>query len=119
LDIKQWLLKCAELDMRNEMRDLEKAKELYIGGMATPNMNAKFFGLEPRAAGMGGDDYIPAPYAPGKPQEGAPLPEDTGIAPFTVVPDAVAKARAWTTEVRELAALRKRVESLIPQEAVS
>jgi len=103
LDIHDWELKCAELDVRNEVSDLKKARDLYELGVVTPNDNAKFFGYDPRPEGVpGGDDYIAVPLAPGGRSSAAPA--------MPVMDEEIAKA--WRAEVVELAAIRKRIEAI-------
>jgi len=104
LDIRTWGLKCAELDVRNEQRDLAKAESLYQLGVVTPNMLARFFGYPERDPGIpGGDDYIAQPMNP----SGGAAPEQA----FLGSPEQVAKR--YVDEVAEFARLRKRVEAII------
>jgi PBSX family phage portal protein len=104
LDISTWLLKAAELDMRNEMRDIARAKDLYLLGVANPNDNARYFGFDQRED-PGGNQYIPVPLAPGAFASAAPA---TGI---PVLDEQIAKR--WVEEVVELTDLRRRIESAI------
>lgn len=105
LGITGWELKAAELDTRNELRDLAKAKGLYELGVTTPNDSARFFGYEPRTD-PGGDQYIATPLAP------TPALAGGGLAPIT----AAAIAKRWSDEVRELTALRKRLTEIVEGE---
>lgn len=104
LDIKAWCLKAAELDVRNEERDLAKAEMLYNMGVVTPNMLARFFGYPERPEGVpGGDDYISQPL---NPQGGAGPAQ---AAEFV--------AKRYIDEVSEISRLRERVRSIIEGEA--
>lgn len=103
LDISTWGLKAAELDVRNEVRDLEKARTLYELGATTPKQTAAFFGID--RDGPGAEDYISIPLAPGQ-SAGADI--IAMRAPF-----AEEAAAQFAQEAAEIAALRKRVEEVI------
>ena len=95
------VLKAAELDTRNETRDVEKAKALWEMDALLPDEARAFFGMDPFPEGRGSKTK----------SESAPPPAPS---PFGIVNDQVAKA--WTSEVRELTRIRKRLESLVPAE---
>ena len=97
LDITTWGLKCAELDVRNEMRDIEKSKGLYELGVTTPAELARYFGFE--RTDPAANDYIGVPL---NPQAGTlPMPEEE-------------MAKVWTAEVEALHEVRKAVERVMP-----
>jgi len=99
LAIPDRVLKANELDTRNELRDLEKAKGLWELGAITPVGVQRYFGMDERTD-PAGELYIDQrPAAP---------------SPFGVINEQVAKV--WTGEVRELARIRKRLEALVPAE---
>ena len=91
------VLKAAELDVRNETRDIEKARALWEMDSLTPNEIRSFFGYDPRDDGLGDafHDVIEPP-----PGGGMAMPP--GV-----------MAKRWTVEVRELAQLRKRIEEIV------
>jgi len=118
LDITSYELKVNELDVRNEMRDLEKSQKMYELGMSTPNDAIRFFGMDERED-EGGDEYIKVPLAANKgttstpdespmPAFGAPPPPPTAEPednPF--VEEAVAKY--WRDQLRDITDLKERV----------
>lgn len=122
LDITSFVMKVNELDVRNEMRDLEKAEKLYSLGAATPNDAIRFFGYEERDD-EGGDYYITNPMNPqggaGEPEEpeppaanpfgGPPQGAQFGAAPM--VDEAVAKY--WRDELAEVTRLQERVRKAL------
>lgn len=108
LQVTGWILKAAELDLRDEMRDIDKARSLFRDLLVTtPNDNARFFGYDQRTDELGKLtwDQIQLQLGPAMGAGfGAPPPATS-----------IAKANAWMAEVRELAALRKRIEGIVPQ----
>jgi len=103
LAITTWSLKAAELDVRNEMRDIEKAKGLYLLGVTNPNDHARFFGYDQRED-PGGSRYIDVPLAPGPAGYGSPAMDE-------------AVAKQWGGEVAGLTELRKRIEGALGAQA--
>lgn len=109
LDIKDHELKANELDVRNEMRDIQKARALYELNVSTPNSLARFFNLEERTDEFGD------------------LTRDLllmrgGLGSLGEQPADLTKrdswADVWKAEVETLSELRKRVEWLLaPQSA--
>lgn len=101
IDLAGFEVKAAELDTRDELRDLEKAEKRYALGLVTPNDLIAFFGGE-RRTDPAGNAYI-----------GVPLFPNAGAATIGPLTEPVAKA--WSDEVRTIAALRARVEALVPE----
>lgn len=107
LDIPGWEVKAAELDIRDQLRDLEIAKRRYDLGMETPETLIRHFGGEERTD-PGAAVYIPVPLAPGA---------GIGVAdvPARALGLSEQVAKAWSDEVRELSELRRRIEALVPE----
>jgi PBSX family phage portal protein len=96
LDLPGMVLKAHELDTRNETRDLERARGLYVLDAITPNQIAAFFDLDPgEHPNPNGDLYR------------SQLPGGGLIDPDELV------AKRWSAEVTSLATLRKEVERLL------
>lgn len=111
LDLADVILKAAELDTRNEMRDVEKAQAVIEMGAATPAWAAQFLGL-PERTDPGGDLYVDQrPSA-------APAGPSSGFgSPFGSEPiDAALLAKRWGAEVTALSAIRKQLEAMVPAE---
>ena len=103
LGLADVVLKAAELDTRNETRDVEKAKALWEMDALIPDEARSFFGMDPLTDGRGAKTK----------SESAPPPAPSmfgGSSPFGVVDQAVAKR--WLGEVQELTRIRKRLEEL-------
>ena len=141
LEITTWLVKANELDTRNELRDLDKARLLYELNAATPNMLADFFGFPRRKRPDGTDDplgdlyrdqlmgveavasLIRAGFDPAAALQamGLPAMPHTGLVPVTVKPNELGGvvpldtvfAKRWSEEVASLSELRQRVEQLL------
>lgn len=101
-------LKAKRLDSRDMTEDVVNSEILWKIGAITPAAIARFYGLEERKdpAGQLYKDQIPAPAGGfGRPP----------------VPDAFTQAfeKRWLTEVRELTAIRKRLEAILDPEAVA
>jgi hypothetical protein len=92
------VLKAAELDTRNEARDVAKAQALWAMDAANVDWITNFFGLPKRDDGSGA--LYRDQLDPGAPSLGS-------------IPAAVLKAR-FSPEVTELRAIRKRLEAIIP-----
>ena len=108
LAIPEVVLKAAELDTRNEARDVAKATGLYEIDALTSDEARRFFGMDPLPDGRGEQtksERTPMPAA--SPFGGQPA--------FTAV-DGGQLAKRWRTEVQEFAAIRKRLEALVPAE---
>lgn len=112
LQISDWELKANELDTRNELRDLEKARALYELDITTPNDSRRFFGYdasEGEFANLTRSELLMRQAELGG-----------GFAPANFEPAALRKrltaeqADAWRDEVGALVQLRKRVEALLP-----
>lgn len=89
-------LKAAELDTRNEARDVLKAQALWNMNAANVDWVTNFFGLPKRADGMGEmyvDSFAPAP--------------STGPIPAALI------TKRWSSEVSAIVALRKRVAQIL------
>jgi hypothetical protein len=97
-------VKAAELDTRDELRDLEKAEKRYSLGLETPNSLIRFFGGEQRTD-PGGEAYIGVPLFPNAGAAIQPLTEPV--------------AKAWSEEVRHITALRARIEAMVPEAMVA
>jgi len=115
LKISSWRLKVNELDVRNEMADLERSEKMYSLGVLTPNMIARYFGVEERDPAIpGGDDYITVPLNPqGGAGQGAAAPALSQGSSNPFVDEAVAKY--WRDEVSELVALREQIVKAMPE----
>lgn len=94
LQIPTHVLKAAELDTRNELRDVEKARAFIELGMATPAWGAKFFDLP-----EGAPDEYRAGAAAAAPAFGGLSAIDGGLL-----------AKRWGSEVQEFARIRKQLE---------
>lgn len=100
LAIPDVVLKAAELDTRNETRDVEKAKALWEMDALVPDEARSFFGMDP----------LPDDRGQKTKSESAPPPAPVA-GPFGgAVSDLIVKR--WAAEVTELSALRKRLEAL-------
>jgi PBSX family phage portal protein len=100
---RDWELKAAELDTRNELRDLAKAAGWYELDAITPNRIASFFGLD--------DDGQPNPNGDLYRSQLQALGVVPGAGSIGIPAELVEKR--WTAEVGALADLRKRVEHLL------
>jgi len=106
LAIGDWELKANELDTRNEVRDLEKAKALDELDVATPNDLARFFGFDERKDPIA--DMT-------RSQRAALQAEVGGYAPAVLAKRLTPEqATAWREEVGALTDLRKQVQKLLP-----
>lgn len=107
LDLHDWELKANELDTRNELRDIEKAKALDALDVATPNDLARFFGFDTR------DDPIADMT---RSQRAAIQAELGGYAPAVLAKRQLRpeEAAVWRSEVLALTDLRRQVEKLLP-----
>lgn len=97
LDLPDVTLKAAELDTRNEARDVARATALWGMDALLPDEARTFFGLDPLPDERGQRTRSESSSAWARPGTGI---TDAGV------------AKAWTAEVRGLAALRERIESL-------
>ncbi len=104
LGITSHELKAAELDTRNEARDIAKATALWELDAITANMVQKFFGLDPgQITNPNGDLYRSQLQA---------------IGAVPGIPAELIEKR-FTAEVTALSDLRKQVERLLGPEAVA
>lgn len=104
LDIaRDWELKAAELDTRNELRDLAKSASLYELDALTPNQIATFFGIDHGETENPNGDLYRSQL------------QQLGVAPGGSVPGIPADLveKRWREEVTSLSSLRKRVEELL------
>jgi len=104
LNLPDVILKAAELDTRNEARDVAKAQALWEMDALVPNEARGFFGMAQLPDGRGSQtrsESTPEPAAPAAPA-------------FTAI-DGGQLAKRWGTEVHELREIRKRLEALVPE----
>ena len=101
LAIADVVLKAAELDTRNETRDVEKSKALWEMDALLPDEARGFFGM----------DKLPDGRGERTKSESAPPPAPS---PFTAI-DGGQLAKRWGAEVAELAKIRKRLEAIVPE----
>ena len=105
LGIAGHVLKAAELDQRNESADLQKSLDLFTVDAITPNEIRAFYGYPKRLDPDG--DLFKSQIAGLQPGPVAPIAEQ------------IMKRDAWMAEVRELAALRKRLEVVLQPSLVA
>lgn len=110
LDLRGVVLKAAELDTRNEVRDIEKARSLRELDVATPNQLADFFGIERRASPFA-DMTLSEMRLYQAEQGGGFAPVD--LAKRDGAPD---WPSVWSSEVTSLIELRKRIAHILPNE---
>lgn len=98
-------LKAKRLDTRDMTRDVLISKALYEMNSITPAAIAKFYGLDERKAENGGDLYLDQLQASRQPSFG-------GFGNADPI-DAALLEKAWSAEVRELSAIRKRIAEIV------
>ena len=96
------VVKAAELDTRNETRDVEKAKSLYEMDALVPDEARAFFGM----------DALPDERGQKTKSESAPPPAPNPFAGAGMPVMDAAVAKHWKAEVTELSRIRKRLAEL-------